>query len=71
MSSESVDVDELTLAYREAGLPARPALVLLHGWPHSSAIYAGVLEAFARDSHAFAFDLPGVGASHGLFLGCV
>jgi pimeloyl-ACP methyl ester carboxylesterase len=61
----SVRVNDLTLAYREAGHASRPALVLLHGWPHSSAIYADVLDELGRDSYVLAFDLPDIGASRG------
>lgn len=62
---KTVKVGALTLAYREAGNPENPALVLLHGWPHSSALYAGVLEELARNSRVLAFDLPGIGGSVG------
>jgi pimeloyl-ACP methyl ester carboxylesterase len=62
---KTVEVGELTLAYREAGNPKNPALILLHGWPHSSALYAGVLRALAANSWVLAFDLPGIGGSRG------
>jgi pimeloyl-ACP methyl ester carboxylesterase len=61
----SVRVKDLTLAYREAGNASRPALVLLHGWPHSSAIYANVLDELGRDAYVLAFDLPDIGGSRG------
>ncbi len=61
----TVKVRDLSLAYRTAGDSAKPALILLHGWPHSSAIYQNVLEELAGDSYVLAFDLPGVGGSHG------
>ncbi len=32
----SITIDELNIAYREAGDPSSPKLVLLHGWPASS-----------------------------------
>jgi len=47
---KTVKAGGLTLAYREAGNPKNPALILLHGWPHSSGLYAGVLEDLARNS---------------------
>ena len=62
---KTVKVGGLTLAYREAGNPQNPALILLHGWPHSSALYAGVLDDLARHSWVLAFDLPGIGESLG------
>jgi pimeloyl-ACP methyl ester carboxylesterase len=66
MLSRAVDVGELTLAYRAAGDRASPALVLLHGWPHSSALYEGVLEKLGASFRVLAFDLPAVGGSRGL-----
>jgi len=65
-SMKTVNVGKLTLAYRAAGNPQNPALLLLHGWPHSSALYAGVLDRLARDSWVLAFDLPGIGESLGM-----
>jgi len=62
---KTVKVGGLTLAYRDAGNHDNPALILLHGWPHSSALYAGVLDELARDSWVLAFDLPGIGESLG------
>ena len=48
-----------------AGSPDNPAIVLLHGWPLSSAIWGPVIDALARDHFVLAFDLPGIGLSHG------
>jgi pimeloyl-ACP methyl ester carboxylesterase len=62
---KTVKVGGLTLAYREAGNPRNPALILLHGWPHSSALYAGVVGDLAHDSWVLVFDLPGIGESRG------
>jgi pimeloyl-ACP methyl ester carboxylesterase len=62
---KTVKVGELTLAYRESGNSKNPALILLHGWPHSSALYAGVLGDLAANSWVLAFDLPGIGDSRG------
>jgi len=61
----TVRVGELELAFRTAGDSAKPTLLLLHGWPHSSALYAGVIDELGRDQHVIAFDLPAVGASRG------
>ncbi|TKR29601.1 alpha/beta hydrolase [Luteimonas gilva] len=61
-----VAVDSIELSARTAGDREHPALVLLHGWPHSSALYDGVLEALAADRFVIAFDLPAIGASRGL-----
>lgn len=46
-----------------SGAPEQPALILLHGWPLSSAIFAPVIDRLGRDFFVLAFDLPGVGKS--------
>jgi haloalkane dehalogenase len=58
---ETVEVDGLTLGYREAG--EGDPLLLLHGWPTSSFLYRDVMAPIARDRRAIALDLPGFGAS--------
>ena len=63
---ETVAAGSIELGFRAAGTSENPALVLLHGWPHSSALYEGVLEELAADRFVLAFDLPAIGASRGL-----
>ena len=46
-----------------AGSPRQPGLILLHGWPLSSAIFAPVIDHLGEDFFVLAFDLPGVGQS--------
>lgn len=46
-----------------AGSPRHPALILLHGWPLSSAIFTPVVDRLGEDFFVLAFDLPGVGQS--------
>jgi pimeloyl-ACP methyl ester carboxylesterase len=65
MRRGTIEVDGLGVAYREAGDGDRPTLILLHGWPHSSLLYAAVLERLAERLRVLAFDLPGVGDSRG------
>jgi pimeloyl-ACP methyl ester carboxylesterase len=60
-----VVVGELHLSARVAGSPGDSAMVLLHGWPLSSAIWEPVLEPLGTNHFVLAFDLPGVGASTG------
>ncbi|HEX5534415.1 MAG TPA: alpha/beta hydrolase [Actinomycetales bacterium] len=52
-----------TLAYREAGDPARPTVVLLHGFPSSSHMYRGLMAELADEYHVVAPDHLGFGAS--------
>ena len=61
MSVETVEVDDLTLAYREAG--SGPPVLLLHGWPTSSYLWRNLMPAIARQNRVLALDLPGFGCS--------
>src|SRR3984957_18048456 len=56
-------VDGLTIAYREAGNPANPKLVLLHGFPSSSHQYRNLIPALADRFHVISPDYPGFGNS--------
>jgi pimeloyl-ACP methyl ester carboxylesterase len=49
--------------YREAGDPARPAVVLLHGFPSSSFMFRELIGALADDYHVIAPDHLGFGQS--------
>ena len=52
------------LAFRSAGDPAHPAVLLVHGYPASSYMWAPALHALAdRGLYALAPDLPGFGDS--------
>ncbi len=59
----SAEVDGLNIAYREAGDPASPKLVLLHGFPASSHQYRNLIPALATRFHVIAPDYPGFGNS--------
>ncbi|MFL5495532.1 MAG: alpha/beta fold hydrolase [Gemmatimonadales bacterium] len=59
----TVPVAGLNVAYREAGDPAYPKLVLLHGFPASSHQYRNLLPALADRFHVIAPDYPGFGNS--------
>lgn len=60
---QSLLVDGLNIAYREAGNPSNPKLVLLHGWPASSHQYRNLIPALADRFHVVAPDYPGFGNS--------
>jgi pimeloyl-ACP methyl ester carboxylesterase len=49
--------------YREAGAPAAPAILLLHGFPTSSHMFRNIIPALAERYHVVAPDLPGFGFS--------
>ncbi|MFT7025920.1 MAG: pimeloyl-ACP methyl ester carboxylesterase [Paracoccaceae bacterium] len=59
----SAMIDGVAIAYREAGDPARPTVLLLHGFPTSSHMFRNLIPALARDYHVIAPDYPGFGAS--------
>ncbi|MEU4063805.1 alpha/beta hydrolase [Streptomyces wedmorensis] len=61
--AHTVTVDGLDAFYREAGDPANPTLVLLHGFPSSSHMYRGLLAELADSYHLIAPDHIGFGAS--------
>ncbi|QOY87124.1 alpha/beta fold hydrolase [Paludibaculum fermentans] len=62
-SYKTAKVDGLTIAYREAGDPDSPKLVLLHGFPASSHQYRDLIPALAARFHVIAPDYPGFGNS--------
>jgi pimeloyl-ACP methyl ester carboxylesterase len=57
------DVDGLNIFYREAGSPAAPAILLLHGFPSSSHMFRDLIPLLAPHLHVIAPDLPGFGFS--------
>ena len=59
----SIMVDGLNIAYREAGNPSNPKLVLLHGFPASSHQYRNLVRALGDKFHVIAPDYPGFGNS--------
>jgi pimeloyl-ACP methyl ester carboxylesterase len=59
----TVNVDGLNIAYREAGDPASPKLVLLHGFPSSSHQYRDLIATLADRFHVVAPDYQGFGDS--------
>jgi len=60
-SSETIE--GVKIAYREAGNPDRPTILLLHGFPTSSHMYRELIPVLAEDYHVIAPDYPGYGAS--------
>jgi pimeloyl-ACP methyl ester carboxylesterase len=54
-------VDGVDVFYREAGQKGAPAILLLHGFPTSSAMYRNLIPALADSYHVIAPDLPGFG----------
>jgi pimeloyl-ACP methyl ester carboxylesterase len=59
----SETIDGVKIAYREAGDPARPTVLLLHGFPTSSQMFRDLIPELADRYHVLAPDYPGFGAS--------
>ncbi|MGH3244473.1 MAG: alpha/beta fold hydrolase [Spirillospora sp.] len=59
----TVQIKGLDVFYREAGDASNPTLVLLHGFPTSSAMFRGLLRDLAGDFHLIAPDHIGFGQS--------
>ncbi len=58
-----LDVGGVEIAYREAGDPSRPTLVLFHGFPTSSHMFRRLIPRLAPRYHVLAPDYPAFGAS--------
>jgi pimeloyl-ACP methyl ester carboxylesterase len=56
-------VQGVEIAYREAGDPSRPTVLLLHGFPTSSHMFRNLIPELAARYHVLAPDYPGFGAS--------
>lgn len=60
---KTAQIDGLNIAYREAGDPANPTVLLLHGFPTSSHMFRNLIPELAENYHVIAPDYPGYGAS--------
>ncbi|MBV8576411.1 MAG: alpha/beta fold hydrolase, partial [Acetobacteraceae bacterium] len=59
----TVQVNGLSIFYREAGRADAPTLLLLHGFPSSSRMYEPLLARLSAHYHLVAPDYPGFGHS--------
>jgi pimeloyl-ACP methyl ester carboxylesterase len=59
----AAEVDGLDVFYREGGEHGRPALLMLHGFPSSSAQYQSLIERLEDRYYVVAPDYPGFGQS--------
>jgi pimeloyl-ACP methyl ester carboxylesterase len=60
---KTVSIDGVSVAYREAGTPGAPVVLMLHGWPSSSAMFRDLIRELSERYHVFAPDYPGFGNS--------
>lgn len=59
----TLNIDGVSIFYREAGPADAPAVVLLHGFPSSSNMFRHLIPALADRYHVIAPDYPGFGHS--------
>ena len=60
---QSMKIQGIDIAYREAGDPTKPTVVLLHGFPTSSHMFRNLIPVIGVKYHVLAPDYPGFGAS--------
>jgi pimeloyl-ACP methyl ester carboxylesterase len=63
VSYRAIQVDGLSIFYREAGPKDAPTILLLHGLPSSSRMFQPLLTRLADNYHLVAPDYPGFGHS--------
>ncbi|WP_261305007.1 alpha/beta fold hydrolase [Paenibacillus andongensis] len=56
-----LEVEGLSVFYREAGDPNKPVILLLHGFPTSSHMFRDLIPILEKDYHVIAPDYPGFG----------
>ena len=59
----SVRNGDIELAVFEAGDPARPTVVLVHGWPDTHQLWHAVVDRLAGDFHVVSYDTRGMGGT--------
>jgi NAD(P)-dependent dehydrogenase (short-subunit alcohol dehydrogenase family)/pimeloyl-ACP methyl ester carboxylesterase len=62
-AERTVQSGEVTLAVKTWGDPARPTIVLVHGYPDNSEVWHEMAPMLARDYYVIAYDVRGAGRS--------
>jgi pimeloyl-ACP methyl ester carboxylesterase len=60
---KTVEIDGLTVSYKEGGSPDSPVILLLHGFPTSSHMFRNLIPALADEYYLVAPDMIGYGKS--------
>lgn len=63
VSHNQIDVDGVSIFYREAGNPTAETIVMMHGFPSSSHMFRNVIDGLSDQYHIIAPDYPGFGFS--------
>ncbi|MCK6608144.1 MAG: alpha/beta fold hydrolase, partial [Flavobacterium sp.] len=63
VSYNTMQIDNIELFYREAGLSDKPTILLLHGFPSSSFMFRNLINQLKDEYHILAPDFPGFGYS--------
>ncbi len=58
---QSIDIEGVSIFYREAGSPDAPTILLLHGFAASSYMFRELIPRLVEKYHVIAPDLPGFG----------
>ncbi|NYJ28597.1 alpha/beta fold hydrolase [Allomuricauda sp. ARW1Y1] len=59
-TSKIINIDNLSVFYREAGDKNKETILLLHGFPSSSYMYSELINELSNNYHLIAPDYPGV-----------
>ena len=62
-TSKIINIDNLSVFYREAGDKNKETILLLHGFPSSSYMYSELINELSNNYHLIAPDYPGFGLS--------
>ncbi len=60
---KSIEIDGLTVVYKEGGSPDSPTILLLHGFPTSSHMFRNLIPALQDEFYLVAPDMIGYGKS--------
>ncbi len=63
VANKQVDVNDVSIFYREAGDPAAETILMLHGFPSSSHMFRDIIDGLSDQYHVIAPDYPGFGFS--------
>ncbi|GFN40761.1 MAG: hypothetical protein YK1312THETA_70001, partial [Marine Group I thaumarchaeote] len=63
VEEKTIEIDGLTVSYKEGGSPDSPTILLLHGFPTSSHMFRNLIPALEDEFHLVAPDYIGYGKS--------